>query len=603
MTGFSGTNDSKILLPLTARYYEIPELTGTNGNLIANLLLRENNRYKSLLPESSAKGILDLISSTDKSIKLLLDVGALMLELSNDQVIKEWLKLRPEIEAGVFFNEKNDLMVLNRKGKIISFEMSPYRRNLEQCVIYLDDAHTRGTDLKIPKNTIGAVTLGKGVTKDRLMQACMRMRLLGDGHSVYFFSSHEVHNSIKKLASNEQIGSLNVLTWAMNNTRDQTIDGFLYWGSQGMYYYRRQAVAEKFVREGNSKLYSILSSDKEKVEISKLYFGDRTQALITTIIETRTRQYTKYLTNFKACNDKFKKNCKKILKKCSDFISNEKRYAQLLEEEQEVELEIEQEEEVEIVRPAILEHVNNELDKYVEKFVMTGRLTNYNQNFLPLPVGLKNSSIFENIQQEAWGKNIYVTKDFIKTVKSIHSGDDYLKSPKWLVVSIYEKSMDVVILSSFEANLLFSYTKPENDPKTAFFMYLPRIRPKQLQLFSCNNFSLPQTIIQQISVFGGSQYFETKEEIDAYLNFLGFCPQPRTEFQQTCFENNKIHPNGFVPLEFRELVFEGQENLSKFVEDPCRIVCKIVEIRNYGIVSKFGHHLEILLSGRRPIID
>ena len=89
MTGFSGTNDSKILLPLTARYYEIPELTGTNGNLIANLLLRENNRYKSLLPESSAKGILALISSTDKSIKLLLDVGALMLELSNDQVIKE----------------------------------------------------------------------------------------------------------------------------------------------------------------------------------------------------------------------------------------------------------------------------------------------------------------------------------------------------------------------------------------------------------------------------------------------------------------------------------------------------------------------------------
>ena len=446
------------------------------------------------------------------------------------------------------------------------------------------------------------MTLGKGVTKDRLMQACMRMRLLGDGHSVYFFSSHEVHNSIKKLASNEQIGSLNVLTWAMNNTRDQTIDGFLYWGSQGMYYYRRQAVAEKFVRDGNSKLYSILSSDKEKVEIAKLYYGDRVRVLIPSIVEIRTRQYTNYLTYFKAYNDRFKDNCEKILKKCLQFVFNE--FGQLLEEEQEVELEIEQEEkEKEIVRPDVLEHLNNVFDKHVEKFVKTGEIINESQNFLPLPDGLINSSVFAKIQEKAWGKNIFVTKDFIKTVKTSNCGDNFLKSPKWLVVSIYKKTINVVILSSFEANLLFSYTKPENDPKTAFFMYLPRIRPKQLQLFSCNNFSLPQTIIQQISVFGGSQYFETKEEIDAYLNFLGFCPQPRTEFQQTCFENNKIHPNGFVPLEFRELVFEGQENLSKFVEDPCRIVCKIVEIRNYGIVSKFGHHLEILLSGRRPIID
>ena len=118
-----------------------------------------------------------------------------MLNLNNEKVAKQWLELRADIEAAVFFKD-NDLVVVNRKGEIIDFEMSTYRRHLDHCVIYLDDSHTRGTDLKIPRNTIGAVTLGKGVSKDRLMQACMRMRMLGDGHSVCFYASHEVHNQI-----------------------------------------------------------------------------------------------------------------------------------------------------------------------------------------------------------------------------------------------------------------------------------------------------------------------------------------------------------------------------------------------------------------------
>jgi hypothetical protein len=36
--------------------------------------------------------------------------------------------------------------------------------------VYIDEAHTRGTDLKLPVNARGAVTLGLGQTKDQTVQ-------------------------------------------------------------------------------------------------------------------------------------------------------------------------------------------------------------------------------------------------------------------------------------------------------------------------------------------------------------------------------------------------------------------------------------------------
>jgi hypothetical protein len=155
-----------------------------------------------------------------------------MTDLSNQQVAIEWLKINEQSEAAVYFNE-NDLEVIDKKGIVTSFKLSPYKLQLDKCVIYLDDTHTRGTDLKIPKDTIGAVTLGKGVTKDRLMQACMRMRMLGDGHAVNFYASNEVHCAIQQENYEKTIGSLQVIEWAIKNSQTQIKDGFLYWSMQG----------------------------------------------------------------------------------------------------------------------------------------------------------------------------------------------------------------------------------------------------------------------------------------------------------------------------------------------------------------------------------
>lgn len=61
-------------------------------------------------------------------------------------------------------------MVLDREEKLERFITSSFRERLGECVVYLDEAHTRGTDLPFPTNYRAAVTLGPELTKDRFVQ-------------------------------------------------------------------------------------------------------------------------------------------------------------------------------------------------------------------------------------------------------------------------------------------------------------------------------------------------------------------------------------------------------------------------------------------------
>ena len=96
-----------------------------------------------------------------------------MLEMTNQELVKYWLTLRPDIEGGVFFDDANNLLVLSQDGGVESLYSSSFFQQLHLCIIYLDDGHTRGTDLILPPNFRAAVTLGPKVTKDRLVQGMM----------------------------------------------------------------------------------------------------------------------------------------------------------------------------------------------------------------------------------------------------------------------------------------------------------------------------------------------------------------------------------------------------------------------------------------------
>ena len=173
-TGFSGTNDNCYLLP-TSIIQEDPDFVlGTNALVLRHLLRLENDHYECTEGENggreSATVFLQRLVNKNPEIRVLLDVGAQMLELQNEELVRHWLSLRPDVSAAIFVNDSDHLTVVTPDGTLEPFISSPFNRQLDKCMVYLDEAHTRGTDLKLPIGMRAAVTLGPKVTKDRLVQ-------------------------------------------------------------------------------------------------------------------------------------------------------------------------------------------------------------------------------------------------------------------------------------------------------------------------------------------------------------------------------------------------------------------------------------------------
>ena len=173
VTGFSGTNDNRFLLPQMIEQVDLEAHTHTNA-MGLDCLLRQENSKVIHLPDAAKdiRGMLEYLRNEESNARVLLDVGAQVLELQNQQVVELWLEVdsRPEIEAAVFVNSRDDLQVLRRDGVVESLVSSPYLEQLGRCVVYLDEAHTRGTDLKLPPGSRAVVTLGPRLCKDKLMQ-------------------------------------------------------------------------------------------------------------------------------------------------------------------------------------------------------------------------------------------------------------------------------------------------------------------------------------------------------------------------------------------------------------------------------------------------
>lgn len=187
-TGFSGTVDSRTLLPLDVNYLALPEQNATNALVLQNLLRPENGV---ILLDSISRADVDnpgqqqttseaesflgvVVAQREPPIRVILDVGAQILEMTNSQVATRWLEMThaqsPAIRGAIYFDDNEELMVVDIHGFTEKLRTSPYGEQLDACLVFLDEAHTRGTDLKLPQDYRAAVTLGASLTRDRLAQ-------------------------------------------------------------------------------------------------------------------------------------------------------------------------------------------------------------------------------------------------------------------------------------------------------------------------------------------------------------------------------------------------------------------------------------------------
>lgn len=158
---------------------DLDQQQGTNARVIAYLLQPENGLY--MVTDQSGEQqttpeFLQMVTTQQPQIRVLIDVGAQILDFSNLQVANAWLDIARDANGAIYFNESDELMVLTRNGVVQTMLSSPLSQQLDRCVVYMDHAHTRGTDLKLPIGSRAAVTLGPNITKDHIVQGSLWCR-------------------------------------------------------------------------------------------------------------------------------------------------------------------------------------------------------------------------------------------------------------------------------------------------------------------------------------------------------------------------------------------------------------------------------------------
>lgn len=146
-TGFSGTHDGKSSFPLMIRQNDLPELEHTSAEVLSYLLQPRNRGYAVMTDNCgrrlSEENLLRKIKGM--SIRVLIDAGAQILELTNAEVARRWLEIDHVAPAAVYFNEANKPFVRFRGGRFLPLSATPFAEDLTGLLVYIDQEHTRGT--------------------------------------------------------------------------------------------------------------------------------------------------------------------------------------------------------------------------------------------------------------------------------------------------------------------------------------------------------------------------------------------------------------------------------------------------------------------------
>ncbi|KAF2136619.1 uncharacterized protein K452DRAFT_237232 [Aplosporella prunicola CBS 121167] len=588
-TGFSGTNDNKFLFPMSIRQHDLEALSHTNA-MVANLLLQhENRRYIEAVDSEGkkleVKGLLELISRQKSSVQVLIDVGAQVLDSLNSEVAVEWLSRSPQARAAVYFDNADELMVVDREGYTERLSSSPFHQHLDSCLIYLDEVHTRGIDLSMPTSARAAVTLGPGTTKDRLAQACMRMRKLGCHQSLLFLAPPEVHQDILRVTGKTQhdtLTSVDVVQWSFVQTCHAT-DGLKpLWIMQGLEHARRKRLCSQYLADQHENLgdYSQRSAFCSNLEESEA------KLLVDMYgVEAQESVFRPCLTDDKARQDQ---TVQSLLSEWEIF-KESKHEDWALREEQEREIAHEVEQERENQKPPPSKALRHELHPEVHYFVRNG-----------LPA--------VSISQD-----LLVTTDFARTVENLVQAkwDDFTRPVRWVLSSTSTGCL--LIISPFEANRLL----PElwSSTHVSLHMYSPKIS-KSMEKFSDLDFfnvtgikkpwisssllnfydpartnkpwSPSPLLTTQLELFSGCLFFETYSSYKKACHFLGILTADQDG------SDVYIHGDGFANVSAREKL--NWPLCSPFEKTPLPFFKALVGIRRKGYLYS-GTHFGHLVSG------
>lgn len=576
-TGFSGTNDNRLLLPLNIQQQDLGELKHTSAMVLNTLLRKENREYVCASDENgqrcSVVQLLQLLVLKQPPVRVLLDVGAQVLEIGNQQVVKEWLQLTSDVKAGVFFDATDELMVLDREEKLERLIASSYRERLGECVVYLDEAHTRGTDLPFPINYRAAVTLGPELTKDRFVQACMRMRNLDHGQSIVCFAPPEVHNSILSLFQKppSQIDISHVIRWTLDQTCRHIERERALWVSRGLNHTKRRLAHDRLLLNAGSE------------DATKVVHSDGVEEFLDSVKDRETMTLEEMYLNsedktadlpFGFTDDNDDLNAQVLISEWRK-LNNATQQASKLQEEQEREVAHEIEQERQIQRPPTIEPRKHSVHRIVREFVRDGQLPTNKDGLKPVFECLHHTTA-NNLYIPLFETPLFATDDFIHAVKT-KPYDDYIRPVNWVLVGQGSAIAEVLLLSPYEANELLPNIRESSN--VSLHLYAPRTSKSmfsfsRLEFLSTkpSHYTLASKTLSTLNLFAGMTYFDSYQEYQKFCYICGLIGGTARAVSNTHVSSEGfVHPSG-----------RSAEWVSVFDKSPLPLIKALLGMRRKG---------------------
>ena len=284
-----------------------------------------------------------------------------------------------------------------------------------------DDIHTRGTDFKFPIPTVAYVTLGRELPKDKLVQASMRMRQLGQGHSVNFLAPKEVYSQLTLLSSPSEPDSSHVIQWTLRNTANQLQSGMLEWATQGMIFSRRVAAMDVMQSGQAGKLsdFTKLVKVPEVTQLSDLYGDWKCSAPAVRVVANTSNHLVESLAGVAGkASPLMQQIGRDILVRCDQYISEMIVNSKCLDEEQERELEEQKEEEKEIRRVRAEKPFKPVEPPGLRQWIRNNRVSEFKSNLLPLWHAMKSTTAFALLPNEdGFDGRVMTTSNYRRTLQ------------------------------------------------------------------------------------------------------------------------------------------------------------------------------------------
>lgn len=156
------------------------------------------NVIKSSAPSTIVHNLI-ISNPQAKVANALIDAGGLVRGISRldaaAQMSKSFQNDRPDIKGVIFYDESNELMVLE-KGKIDPILFSACSLDPSELFTFYDQKHTTGSNIKQKPDAQAIVTIGRHTILRDLLQSVWRFRGLDKSQKVQFTIDEEVQEVI-----------------------------------------------------------------------------------------------------------------------------------------------------------------------------------------------------------------------------------------------------------------------------------------------------------------------------------------------------------------------------------------------------------------------